>query len=210
MSVIHLGEVAGLGGLQNWVCSLAEAQVRQGFEVQLKQPPWTATRSQVFSDLPVHTWDLERTRGFDVVHSHGLGGFQNSRIRRGLQRPIMLQTYYGTILGMQIALRWFQNLVGWNGLDVPLNIVRDAMCGQAADAVIAISPKVRSEIRRFYGIRERKISVIPGGYSLKTDNTPKIFLRRILGLPEFGFLVSICRTDRSRENLIRRSGSGFI
>ena len=195
MSVIHLGEVAGLGGLQNWVCSLAEAQVRQGFEVQLKQPPWTATRSQVFSDLPVHTWDLERTRGFDVVHSHGLGGFQNSRIRRGLQRPIMLQTYYGTILGMQIELRWFQNLVGWNGLDVPLNIVRDAMCGQAADAVIAISPKVRSEIRRFYGIRERKISVIPGGYSPNTDATPKRFLRRTLGLPESGFLFLLYLWD---------------
>jgi glycosyltransferase involved in cell wall biosynthesis len=174
--------------LQNWICSLAEAQARRGFEVHLMQPPWAAPEAHVFSDLPVHPWDPERTRGFDVVHSHGLGGFQNSKIRRGMQRPIIVQTYYGTILGIQIALRWFQNLVGWNGLDVPQNIVRDAMTGRAADAVIANSPKVRSEIRRFYGIPKRKISVIPGGYIRNTDDTPKGFLRRRLGLPESGFL----------------------
>ena len=160
------------------------------------QPPWTALGSQVFSDLPVHPWDLERTRGFDVVHSHGLGGIQNSRIRRGIHRPIIVQTYYGTILGIQIALRWFQNLVVWNGLDVPQNIVRDAMTGHAADAVIAISPKVRSEVRRFYRIRERKISVIPGGYSRRIDDSSRISLRRMLGLPESGFLfLFVGRTD---------------
>lgn len=186
--IIHLGEVAGLGGLQNWICSLAEAQVRRGFEVQLMQPPWMAPENHVFTDLPVHTWDLERIHGFDIVHSHGLGGFQNSKIRKSIQRPIIVQTYYGTILGIQIALRWFQNLVGWNGLDVPRNIIREAMSGQAADAVIANSPKVRSEIRRFYGIQERKISVIPGGYSRDTDYTPKGSLRHTLGLPESGFL----------------------
>jgi len=188
LRVIHLGDVAGLGGLQNWICSLAEAQARRGFEVHLMQPPWAAPEQQVFSALPVHTWDLEKTRGFDVVHSHGLGGFQNSKIRREIQPPIIVQTYYGTILGIQIALRWFQNLVGWNGFDVPRNIVRDAMCGQTADAVIAISPKVRTEIKRFYGIQERKISVIPGGYFLNTNDSSKQFLRRLLGLPESGFL----------------------
>lgn len=186
--VIHLGDVAGIGGLQNWVCSLAEAQARRGFTVHLMQPPWAASQGQLFTDLPVHAWDLTKVRNFDIVHSHGLGGFQNSKIRSGTHRPIIVQTYYGTILGIQIALRWFQNLVGWSGLDVPRNILRDAMTGQAADAVIAISPKVRSEIRRFYGIQEKKISVIPGGYSRKTDVTPKGFLRRMLGLPESGFL----------------------
>lgn len=185
---MHLGEVAGIGGLQNWVCSLAEAQARRGFEVQLMQPPWVAAENHVFTDLPVHTWNLERISGFDVVHSHGLGGFQNSKIRTEIQPRIIVQTYYGTILGTQIALRWFQNLVGWNGFDVPRNIVRDAICGQAADAVIAISPKVRSEIRSFYGIRERKISVIPGGYSRDIDDTSKRSLRQRLHLPESGFL----------------------
>src|SRR5882762_9256210 len=92
--VIRLGEVAGLGGLQNWVCSLAEAQARRGFEVQLMQPPWIAPKNHVFTDLPVHTWGL----GFDIVHSHGLGGYQNSKIRRGIQRPIIVQTYYGMAL----------------------------------------------------------------------------------------------------------------
>ena len=64
---------------------------------------------------------------------------------------------------------WFQNLVGWNGLAVPRDIVRDAMCGHAAHTVIANSPKVRSEIRRFYGIRNWKVTVIPGGYSRGGD-----------------------------------------
>jgi glycosyltransferase involved in cell wall biosynthesis len=186
--VIHLGEVAGLGGLQNWVCSLAEAQARRGFEVQLMQPPWMSPDREVFSDLPVHTWDLKRTRGFDVVHAHGLGGFQNSKIRTEFQPPIIVQTYYGSILGTQIALRWFQNLVGWSGFDVLRNIARDAISGHAADAVIAISPKVRSEIIRLYGIRKKKISVIPGGYSRDIDDTSKRSLRQRLHLPDSGFL----------------------
>ncbi len=43
MRIIHLGE-AGLGGSQNWICSLAEAQVRRGFEVHLMQPRWIAAQ----------------------------------------------------------------------------------------------------------------------------------------------------------------------
>jgi glycosyltransferase involved in cell wall biosynthesis len=185
--VLHIGEVAGMGGLQNWVCSVAEAQARLGHEVELMQPPWVADDGQVFTHLPVHSWDLERTRNFDIVHTHGVSGFQNRKIQRVTPRPIV-HTYYGTIVGIQIALRWFQNFVGWNGLGVPRNIVREAVGGQAADAVIANSPKVRSEIKRFYRISEKKISVIPGGYIRDQDHTPKESLRRALGLPESGFL----------------------
>jgi glycosyltransferase involved in cell wall biosynthesis len=187
VKVLHLGEVAGLGGLQNWVCSVAEAQARRGYEVELMQPPWVAVDNQVFTHLPVHTWDLGRTRCFDIVHTHGVSGFQNRKIQKATPRPIV-HTYYGTIVGIQIALRWFQNFVGWNGLGVPRNIVREAAGGQAADAVIANSPKVRSEIKRFYRIGEKKISVIPGGYFRDQDDTPKESLRRALGLPESGFL----------------------
>ena len=187
MKVLHIGEVAGLGGLQNWVCSVAEAQTRRGYKVELMQPPWVAAESQVFTHLPVYTWDLGRTRNFDIVHTHGVCGFQNRRIQRVTRRPIV-HTYYGTIVGIQIALRWFQNFVGWNGLGVPRNIVREAAGGRAADAVIGISPKVRSEIKRFYRIGEKKISVIPGGYFRDEDDTPKESLRRAFGLPESGFL----------------------
>lgn len=187
MKIIHIAEVAGLGGLQNWVCSLAEAQARRGFEVELMQPPWIDPASRVYTALPVHRWDLERVSGFDIVHSHGLGGFKDRRIREIARKPIV-HSYYGTILGIQIALRWFQNLVGWNGFAVPRNILRDAMCGHAAHAVIANSPKVRSEIRRFYGIGKKKITVIPGGYSRDGDVASRQFLRRALGLPEQGFL----------------------
>ena len=41
--IIHLGD-AGLGGSQNWICSLAEAQARRGFEVHLMQPRWVAAQ----------------------------------------------------------------------------------------------------------------------------------------------------------------------
>jgi glycosyltransferase involved in cell wall biosynthesis len=186
VKVLHIGEVAGLGGLQNWVCSVAEAQARRGYEVELMQPPWVSD-SQVFTHLPVRTWDFGTTRNFDIVHTHGISGFQNRRIKRITPRPIV-HTYYGTIVGIQIALRWFQNFVGWNGLGVPRNIVREAAGGQAADAVIANSPKVRSEIKKFYRIGGKKISVIPGGYFRDPDNSPKESLRRVLGLPESGFL----------------------
>lgn len=39
VKVLHIGEVAGLGGLQNWVCSVAEAQAKRGYEVELMRPP---------------------------------------------------------------------------------------------------------------------------------------------------------------------------
>ncbi len=187
VKVLHIGEVAGLGGLQNWVCSVAEAQARRGYEVELMQPPWVALESQVFTHLPVHTWDLGRARDFDIVHTHGVSGFQNWKIQKVTSRPIV-HTYYGTVVGIQIALRWFQNFVGWNGLSIPRNVVREAAGGQAADAVIAISPKVQSEIKTFYRIGEKKISVIPGGYFRNQDDTSKGSLRRALGLPESGFL----------------------
>lgn len=156
--------------------------------MQLMLPPWAASQDQIFTNLPVHAWDLTKVCDFDIVHSHGCAGFKNWRIRTAAKRPRIVHTYYGTILGIQVALRWFQNLIGWNGLHVPRYIIREASGGLAADAVIAISPKVRSEIRRFYAIREKKISVIPGGYSRDMDNTPKQCLRRTLGLPESGFL----------------------
>ena len=196
MRVIHLGDVAGIGGLQNWICSLAEAQTRRGFAVQLMQPPWAASQDQIFTNLPVHAWDLTKVRDFDIVHSHGCAGFKNWRIRKGEKRPRIVHTYYGTILGIQVALRWYQNLVGWNGLHVPLYIIREALGGLTADAVIAISPKVRSEIKRFYGIREKRISVIPGGYSRDIDDTSKRSLRQRLRLPDSRFLfLFVGRSD---------------
>lgn len=187
MRIIHIAEAAGLGGLQNWVCSLAEAQARRGFEVELMQPPWIDPASHIHTSLPVRQWDLEHVRGFDIVHSHGVSGLQNGRISREMRRPIV-HTYYGTIVGIQIALHWFQNLVGWNGLDIPRNVWREATGGQAAKAVIAISPKVQLEVRRFYGIAKRKITVIPGGYARDGESASRESLRRTMGLPESKFL----------------------
>jgi glycosyltransferase involved in cell wall biosynthesis len=152
------------------------------------QPPWAVSPAQLFTNLPVHAWDLTRVRDFDIVHSHGCAGFKNWRIRAEAKRTRIVHSYYGTILGIQVALRWFQNLVGWNGFHVPRFIIREALGGLVADAVIANSPKVCSEIRRYYGVRNSKIFVIPGGYLRETDDTQKEFLRRMLGLPESGFL----------------------
>ena len=199
VKVLHIGEVAGLGGLQNWICSIAEAQARRRYEVELMQPPWVDPASRVYTALPVHGWNLERVRNFDIIHSHGLAGYENRKIQKIAPKPIV-HTYYGTILGIQIALRWFQNLVGWNGVTVPRNIVRDAMCGHAAHAVIAISPKVRSEIRRFYGIRNKKVTVIPGGYSRDDDGASRESLRCELGLREFGFLFLFVGRDDPVKN----------
>ncbi len=187
MRVIHLGDVAGLGGLQNWICSLAEAQTKRGFAVDLMEPPWAASQGRVFTDLPVHAWDLMRVRDFDVVHSHGCAGFKNWNIQKLARIPIV-HTYYGTVMGIQVELRWFQNLLGWNGLDVPRNIIREIAGGQIADAVVAISPKVRGEVRRYYRIPKRKIFLIPGGYSRQGETRSKASLRRALGLPKDGFL----------------------
>lgn len=200
MKVIHIAEVGGLGGLQNWVCSVAEAQARRGFEVQLMQPPWIDPTIKTYTHLPVHQWKPSLLSGADIVHSHGISGFDNKRIRKVTQKPIV-HTYYGTILGIQIALRWFQNLVGWNGLGIPRKIIQEAIGGREADAVIANSPKVRSEIGKFYGIRGPKVAIIPGGYSRAGKSQSPAGLRRELGLPREGFLFLFCGRADPVKNL---------
>jgi glycosyltransferase involved in cell wall biosynthesis len=187
VKVIHIGEVAGLGGLQNWVCSVAEAQARRGLEVELMQPPWIDPAIKVYTHLPVHEWNLTRVEGFDIVHSHGISGFENKRIGREIRKPIV-HTYYGTILGIQIALRWFQNLVGFNGLGIPRKIIQEAIGGRESDAVIANSPKVRVEIAKFYGVRGQKVTIIPGGYLREGNAASRESLRQEMGLPADGFL----------------------
>lgn len=195
MKVIHIGEVSGSGGLQNWIRGLAEAQMRCGYAVHLMQPPWAPSDGQLFTDLPVHAWDLTRVRDFDIVHSHGCAGFKNRIIRKTMGTPIV-HTYYGTVVGIQVALRWFQNLVGWNGLDVPRNIIREIVGGQIADAVIAVSPKVRVEVGRFYGIPGRKVFLIPGGYWQDPETESRESLRSTLGLPADRFLfLFVGRSD---------------
>jgi glycosyltransferase involved in cell wall biosynthesis len=187
VKIIHLGHVSGFYGLQNSVCRLAEAQARRGFEVQLMPPPWEDKTLQVHTWLPVIPWDLDRVRGFDLIHTHGTAGLQNRKIRRETKKPIV-HTYYGTTVGCQIALRWFQNLVGWDGFGTLRNITREALGGRHADAVIAVSPMVRSEVRTFYGVRSEKITVIPAGYTRDGSCPPRESLRQELGLPEKSFL----------------------
>lgn len=187
MKIIHLGHVGGFYGLQNSVCRLAEAQARRGLEVQLMTPPWEDTSLEVHTWLPVIPWDLDRVRGFDLIHTHGTSGFQNRRIRREIKKPIV-HTYYGTTLGCQIALRFFQNLVGWGGFGTLRNITREALGGRHADAVIAVSPMVGSEVRKFCGVRSGEITVIPCGYTRGGSCVPRESSRQELGLPEKGFL----------------------
>lgn len=209
LKILHIGCVAGLGGLETFICRLAQAQSARGCQVELMQPPWASQQERVFTHLPVHAWDLEITRSFDIVHSHGCAGYRNRTIRGELGRRVV-HTYHGTSVGTHIALRWFQNFVGWGGLSVPHNMIREAISGQAADAVIAVSPKVRSEIRRFYGIRQRKISVIPGGYSRHVQGASKAELRRALGLPESGFLfLFVGRADPIKNFSAARAAFQF-
>ncbi len=173
--------------MQNSVWRLAEAQARRGFEVQLMHTPWDHSAPEVHPGLPVIPWDLDRVRSFDLIHSHGGAGFQNSRIRRETKKPIV-HTYYGTTVGCQIALRWFQNLVGWDGFGTLRNIRWEALGGRHADAVIAVSPMVGSEVRKFYRVRSGKITVIPAGCTHDGSYAPRESLRQGLGLPEKGFL----------------------
>jgi glycosyltransferase involved in cell wall biosynthesis len=187
VKIIHLAYIVGIGGLQNSVLRLAETQARRGFEVQLMHPPWDGSVPEAHPSLPVIPWDLDRVRDFDLIHTHGPAGFQNRRIRRETKKPIV-HTYYGTTVGCQIALHWFQNLVGWDGFFTLGNIRREALGGRHAHAVIAVSPMVRSEARKFYGVRSGKITVIPCGYTRDGSCVPRESLRQELGLPEKGFL----------------------
>jgi hypothetical protein len=88
MRVIDIREVAGLGGLQNWVCSVAEAQVRRGYEVELMQPPWVDVNSQAFTHLPagiplsVRNREIQNFRAREAaVESHPHSRLGNSIAR---------------------------------------------------------------------------------------------------------------------------------
>ena len=187
MKVIHIGFLGGLGGLQNSIYSLAEVQARRGLEVQLMRPPWEDPALEIHTRLPVIPWDLERVRGFDLVHTHGGAGFQNRWIRRETKKPIV-HSYYGTAMGCQIALRWFQNLVGWDGFGTLHDILREALGGRHAQAVIAVSPMIRSEVKKFYGVQGKKTTVIPCGYTRERSGCSRKPPRREFGLPEEAFL----------------------
>jgi glycosyltransferase involved in cell wall biosynthesis len=204
MKIIHIGSVAGLGGLETWVRGLAEAQARRGHRVEVMQPPWTRPDAEIFTQLPVLRWNPELADNFDIIHSHGTSGFHNRMIRRTSRKPIV-HTYYGTILGIQIAMRWFQNLVGWNGRSVPLGIWYEISGGRSADAVIAISPKVASEVRKYYGVAGKKITVIPGGYRRQSEIESRDCLRRSLGFPESKFLFAFV----SRQDPLKNPAAVF-
>jgi glycosyltransferase involved in cell wall biosynthesis len=192
LRILHVADIRGIGGLQTWVRGLAAAQARMAHEVHIMLPPWAygLTREECFTELPIHRWNPDAISKFDVVHTHGLAGFLNLHWRKISNRPAIVHTYYGTILGIQIAMRWYQNLIGWNGLAVPKSIWMDARCGWGADHVIAVSWKVGREIKYFYRIIEQRITVIPGGYTPLhyNYNLSKQEVRRLLGLPEMDFL----------------------
>ena len=190
MQVLHIGDVRGIGGLQTWVRELAEAQARRGYDVHIMLPPWAgdAKKDECFTEIPIHVWEPDFVFEFDVVHTHGTAGFYNAHWKRSPNCPAVVHTYYGTTIGIQIAMRWYQNLIGWNGLNTPKGIWMEARSGWGADQVIAVSPKVKREVMRFYRVREAKITIIPGGYTLCAYNTSKQELRRSLGLPEEEFL----------------------
>src|SRR5467141_4493129 len=80
--VIHLGEAAGLGGLQNWVCSLAEAQARRGFEVQLMQPPGSPRRTTYLQIFP---YILGISRGLVVSRLFTRMDWEAIRIRKSAE-----------------------------------------------------------------------------------------------------------------------------
>jgi glycosyltransferase involved in cell wall biosynthesis len=195
MKILHIGSVAGIGGLETWVRSLAESQAKRGHSVELMQPPWTQSGLETFTQLRVLDWNPGLAGGFDIIHTHGTSGFHNRVIRRSAHKPIV-HTYYGTIAGIQIGMGWFPNFIGWNGKSVPLGIWYEIASGHSADAVIAISPKIDREIRRYYGISRKVITVIPGGYLRQSGIASRESLRQSLDLPDSKFLFAfVARRD---------------
>jgi glycosyltransferase involved in cell wall biosynthesis len=198
MKILHIADISGIGGLQTAVRGLAIAQIKRGHEVHIMVPPWVKDTAQKerFIELPLHHWNPNTILEFDIVHTHGTFGFFNPKWRKFRNRPAIVHTYHGTILGIQIAMKWYQNLIGWNGLSVPKGIWMEIMGGWGADLVIAVSPKVKREVRRFYRIIEQKTTVIPNGYISLRCNLSKRELRQLLGLPETDFLwLFVGRSD---------------
>ena len=79
VKIIHLAYLAGLGGLQNSVWRLAEAQARRGFEVQLMHTPWDHSAPEFYPGTSRIPWDLDRVRSFDLIHSHGGAGLSEQQ-----------------------------------------------------------------------------------------------------------------------------------
>ncbi|MFQ5873531.1 MAG: glycosyltransferase family 4 protein [Dehalococcoidia bacterium] len=210
--IIHLVDVRGIGGLQTSVRELGLAQERQGYEVHIMMPPWVpeVKQEECFTELPVHPWNPDVVVDFGIIHTHGNAGFANGRWRRLPHRPAVVHTQHGTIFGIQLALRWFPNFLGWNGLSPLRQMWTDARSGRGAHYVIAVSPKALRELRRFYLYRKSNVGIIPSGYSPNSWlGQSKDALRRRLGLPENGFLfLFVGRPDpvKDREGIVRAFG----
>ena len=113
MRILHVGEIQGIGGLQNSIRELAAAQARRGHDVRLMLPPWIshATQQECLTHLTVAPWDPDGAADVDLIHTHGVAGFFNPTWRRASSRPRIIHSYPGTVIGIQLALKWYQNLV---------------------------------------------------------------------------------------------------
>ena len=190
--VLHISDLAGLGGLQSAVRNLAESQQRMGYEVQIMAPPWDPPSGPggYHTRIPVHPWTPALVSQFPLIHTHAGSGFLNKRWRRLSSSPTVVHTYQGSICGIFVAMRWFLNFVGRNGWTPYKKMLTEARGGWWAHRVIAVSPKVLTETALYYRVRQRKITVIPNGYIPYSGPLPaKAALRSKFGLPQDRFLI---------------------
>jgi D-inositol-3-phosphate glycosyltransferase len=192
MRVLHIVDINGIGGLQNWVLGIAKAQQQMDHEVTIILPPDTSNWSlhTDIPEIPIKMWDLICFQNADIVHSHAGFGAWNSLIKKQYPRLPIVHTYYGASVALLLALGRYLN-VGWY-LDLWRRrevLWKEAIGGRWVDCIIAVSKRAMKEVCLFYRIPVSKITVIHGGYWKHEVGGSKTELRRKLGLPEYEKLI---------------------
>jgi len=193
LRILHVAEVRGIGGLQNWCLGLAEAQQRMGHEVAIISPPYVGDQeipSILSGKIPLRAWDIGCFKEADVIHLYGPSEIYAPLIKKQYPYLPIFCTSFGAHPSVLLALgRWLN--VGWylNFLRHWHMIRREAIGLRWVDRIIASSRRVMKEVYLFYRVPVSKITVIHGGYWKREINATKEELRKRLGLPVIGKLI---------------------
>jgi len=159
------------GGLETHVRELATGLERRGHDVEVFAPPAPGTGLRTVGSI-------EPAR-YDVLHDHTGRGAPGRVVGAHLVRTLhfcvaaKMATYVG--LG---RLRTLANPSNWYAVGIERDRAR------SANALIAVSQRVRAEFERFHGLAPARAVVIPNGASFASPAESRATLRARHGIPE--------------------------
>ena len=175
LKILHLLVTMPVGGAEDLVAAMVTGMDPARFQVQAATigPPGAVARELTAAGHPVASLglDVKRTPFFRVV----------AAVRRLLKemRPDILHTHlyhpnlYGRLAALGLGLRGVVAVVHNTYTRVKLHRrVANFLLSWATDRVLAVSPQVWRDVRRYDGVPASRLLLVPNGVNLKALNTP--------------------------------------